>query len=113
MSYLVYDALLPMDDWYESTQAARDSYAQAHQIPVRSENAAFKYPSLKRLHPDGNVPGYQRTHRMITPSAKCLPRNSAGRLLLIPDPTNACGGLQHFRYGRHGSRTLDSPQWKW
>ena len=38
MSYLVYDELLlPMDDWYERTQSARNSYARAHQLPVRNE----------------------------------------------------------------------------
>jgi len=38
MSYLIYDELLlPMDDWYERTQSARNGYAQANKIPVRSE----------------------------------------------------------------------------
>ncbi len=38
MRYLVYDELLlPMEDWYERTQSARNGYAQAHQLPVRSE----------------------------------------------------------------------------
>lgn len=38
MSYLVYaELLLPMEEWYERTQAARNSYAKAHQLPVRNE----------------------------------------------------------------------------
>ncbi len=38
MSYLVYyELLLPMEDWYEYTQAARNTYAKAHQLPTRNE----------------------------------------------------------------------------
>ena len=39
MSYLVYDELLlPMEDWYERTQSARNSYARAHQLPEVNES---------------------------------------------------------------------------
>jgi len=35
MSYLVYDELqLPLDDWYDRTQSARNSYASQHRLPV-------------------------------------------------------------------------------
>jgi hexosaminidase len=38
MSYLIYDELLlPLGDWYDRTQSARNRYAEAHQLPVRSE----------------------------------------------------------------------------
>ncbi len=38
MSYLVYDELLlPLDDWYERTQSARNTYARTNRLPVRSE----------------------------------------------------------------------------
>jgi len=38
MSYLVYrELLLPMDEWYGRVQAARNAYAQAHQLVPRSE----------------------------------------------------------------------------
>jgi hypothetical protein len=33
MSYLVYrELLLPMEDWYERTQASRNSYAASHHL---------------------------------------------------------------------------------
>jgi hexosaminidase len=35
MSYLVYDELqLPLDDWYDRTQSARNSYATQHHLPA-------------------------------------------------------------------------------
>ena len=35
MSYLVYDELqLPLDDWYDRTQSARNNYASQHHLPV-------------------------------------------------------------------------------
>ncbi len=38
MSYLVYDELLlPLGDWYDRTQSARNGYAEAHQLPSRNE----------------------------------------------------------------------------
>jgi len=38
MSYLVYDELLlPLGDWYDRTQSARNRYAEAHQLPLRNE----------------------------------------------------------------------------
>jgi hexosaminidase len=45
MSYLVYrELLLPMDDWYERVQAARNQFAEAHRLPVRK--AALDWKSL-------------------------------------------------------------------
>jgi hexosaminidase len=45
MSYLVYrELLLPMDDWYERVQAARNQFAEAHHLPVRK--AALDWKSL-------------------------------------------------------------------
>ncbi len=45
MSYLVYDEfLLPIEDWYERTQAVRNSYARAHQLPTQNE--LLKWSSL-------------------------------------------------------------------
>ncbi len=38
MSYLVYDELLlPLGDWYDRTQSARNRYAEAHRLPLRNE----------------------------------------------------------------------------
>ncbi len=38
MSYLVYrELLLPMDQWFESVKSVRNQYAQAHQLPTRTE----------------------------------------------------------------------------
>jgi hexosaminidase len=43
MSYLVYrELLLPMDDWYARVQSARNQYAQAHQLPTRTEPLNWK-----------------------------------------------------------------------
>jgi hypothetical protein len=37
MSYLVYrELLLPLDSWYEQTQTARNTYASAHGLELRS-----------------------------------------------------------------------------
>ena len=30
-------ALLPLGDWYERTQSARNHYAEAHRLPLRNE----------------------------------------------------------------------------
>ena len=46
MSYLVYDELLlPLGDWYERTQSARNRYAEAHRLPLRNE--PFDWSSLE------------------------------------------------------------------
>jgi hexosaminidase len=38
MSYLVYDELLlPLGEWYDRTQSARNRYAEAHHLPLRNE----------------------------------------------------------------------------
>jgi hypothetical protein len=38
MSYLVYrELLLPIDEWYERVQSARNEYAQGHKLATRSE----------------------------------------------------------------------------
>ncbi len=43
MSYLVYrELLLPVDDWYKRVQSARNQYAQAHQLPTRTEPLNWK-----------------------------------------------------------------------
>ncbi len=43
MSYLVYrELLLPMDDWYNRLQQARNNYAQAHGVPARNEPLNWK-----------------------------------------------------------------------
>ena len=46
MSYLVYDELLlPLGDWYDRAQSARNRYAQAHHLPLRNE--ALDWNSLE------------------------------------------------------------------
>ena len=43
MSYLVYrELLLPLDDWYNRVQSARNQYAQAHRLPVHDEPLNWK-----------------------------------------------------------------------
>jgi hexosaminidase len=43
MSYLIYrELLLPMDDWYNRVQQARNNYAQAHGLPARNEPLDWK-----------------------------------------------------------------------
>jgi hypothetical protein len=43
MTYLVYrELLLPMDDWYERAQSARNQYAQAHQLATRNDPLNWK-----------------------------------------------------------------------
>lgn len=43
MSYLVYDELLlPMDEWFARTEAARNGYAKAHQAAERNETLSWK-----------------------------------------------------------------------
>jgi hypothetical protein len=46
MSFLVYrQLLLPLDDWYSQVLAARNQYAQAHQLPARTD--ALNWKSLE------------------------------------------------------------------
>jgi hexosaminidase len=43
MSYLIYrELLLPMDDWYNRVQQARNNYATAHGFPARNEPFDWK-----------------------------------------------------------------------
>lgn len=47
MSYLVYrELLLPMDDWYRRTEAARNHYASLHHLATRSEALSWKETQL-------------------------------------------------------------------
>jgi hypothetical protein len=44
MTYLIYrDLLLPMDEWVDKVRAARNQYAQAHNIPLRKDQFDWKY----------------------------------------------------------------------
>ncbi len=46
MSYLVYDELLlPLGDWYDRAQSARNRFAEAHRLPLRNE--PLDWSSLK------------------------------------------------------------------
>ncbi|HLJ16827.1 MAG TPA: beta-N-acetylhexosaminidase [Bryobacteraceae bacterium] len=43
MSFLIYRELqLPLDDWYNQVLAARNQYAQAHQLPARTDSLNWK-----------------------------------------------------------------------